>query len=120
MKNPQKALLSLLIQQEGSAFYAITNRWQPKDLIPDPYRRNLLKDVQRRFNMLSEAEHELQTLDRAPMYIRILRRMRLTVKQAQFSWRSDDLRFLKSITQFLSDYGIILRNLKIDQQRGRL
>jgi hypothetical protein len=108
-------VLPLLIEQEGPSFYAITNRWQPKDLIPDPYRRNLLKDVQRRFNWLTEAESELSTLDRAPLYIKVIRRMRLSVRQAQFSWRTDDLKFLKAVTQFFGDYGIILRNLKIDQ-----
>ena len=46
--------------------------------------------------------------------------MRLTIKDAQFSWRSDDLKFLRAVTSFLKDYGTVLHNLKIDEARGRL
>jgi hypothetical protein len=46
--------------------------------------------------------------------------MRLTTRAAQFAWRSDDLKFLKSIAGFFSDYGTVLRLLKNDSARGRL
>lgn len=116
----QYRLLPAILEQEGSQFYNISHRWQPKNLIPDPYRRNLLKDAARRFKALSEAEGELRTLDRAHEYVQILRRMRLSTRVAQFAWKYDDLKFLESIASFFTDYGTVLRLLKIDSARGRL
>ena len=113
-------LLPSILEQEGVQFYNVTEKWQPKSLIPDPYRRNLLKDAQRRFKALAEAEDELRTLDRAPLYMQLLRRMRFTVRDAQFSWRFDDLKFLESIASFFTDYGVVLRHLRYDKARGRL
>jgi hypothetical protein len=108
-----------ILNQEGNSFYRTTNRWQPRDLIPDPYRRNLLKDAQQRLKALETAENEFQTLDRATLYINALKRMRLSVRMAQFSWRTDDLKFIRAISEFLSDYGTVIRYLKIDQDRGQ-
>jgi hypothetical protein len=113
-------LLPSILEQEGSQFYNVSQKWQPKNLIPDPYRRNLLKDAQRRFSALSEAEGELRTLDRAHLYVQVLRRMRFTVRTAQFAWKFDDLKFLESIAHFFTDYGTVLRLLKFDSARGRL
>lgn len=79
----------------------------------------MLKDVQARFTRLEEAESEFQTLDRATLFLTVLRRMRLTVRDAKFAWRTDDLKFIESISNFYTDYGTILRNLKIEQARGR-
>lgn len=112
--------LQQILENEGTSFYKVYHRWQPKNLIPDPYRRNLLKDAQERFNRLSEAEDEMKGLIRGPLYLQILYRMRLTIRQAQFAWRTDDLKFLTKISDFFSDYGVVLQNLKIDQARGRL
>lgn len=88
-------------------------------LIPDPYRRNLLKDAQGRFELLTAAEDEFQTLDNANRYFKIIRKMRLGIRKAQFAWRSDDLEFIKQIADFYSGYGTILRYLKIEEARGR-
>ncbi len=88
-------------------------------LIPDPYRRNLLKDAQARFEQLTKAEDEIQTLERADRYFKIIRKMRLGIRKAQFAWRSDDLEFIEQIADFYSGYGIILRYLKIEEARGR-
>lgn len=113
-------LLPKVLEQEGSNFYQVGKKWQPKNLIPDPYRRNLLKDAQERFNTLSLAERELRTLSRAHLYVQTLRRMRLTIKRAQFSWRTDDLKFLAAVASFFEDYGSVLRFLKEDEARGSL
>lgn len=115
----QYLVLPGLLAREGPDFYRIDRRWQPKGLIPEPYRQNLLKDIQGRLNRLQEGVDEFQTLERAPLYLRILKRMRLTVRRAQFAWRTDDLAFIQAISEFLSDYGTVLQNLKIDQARGR-
>ena len=116
----QYRILQGIIEREGSEFYQIDHRWQPKNLIPDPYRRNLLKNAQGRLNRLEEATEEFQSLDRYPLYFKRLNRMRVQIKKAQFAWRTDDLAFLTSISDFFADYGVILQNLKIDQARGRL
>jgi hypothetical protein len=116
----QYRILPKILEQEGTHFYRIERRWQPKNLIPDPYRRNLLKDAQDRYNLLAQGEDEFQTLERAHLYIRILKRMRLTIRRAQFAWRTDDLEFIKSVAEFFSDYGTVLQNLNIDRARGRL
>lgn len=108
-----------ILDQEGTDFYRIENRWQPKDLIPGPYRQDMLKDVQGKLNQLSAAEDELQLLDRAPLFVGILKNLRVVVRQAQFSWRVDDLKFLQAISEFYSNYGIVLKHLKYEQARGR-
>ncbi len=113
-------ILQELLRTEGTQFYRIDHRWQPKNLIPDPYRRNLLKDAQARLNRLEEAVEEFKGLDRAPLYLKLFHRMRLNVKRAQYAWRSDDLTFITNISDFFSDYGLVLQNLKIDETRGQL
>lgn len=115
----QYRILPSILEQEGTGFYKVDHRWQPKSLIPDPYRRNLLKDALGRLNRLEDALEELQSLDRYPLYIKRLARMRIQIKKAQFAWRTDDLSFLTSISDFFADYGVVLQNLKIDQARGR-
>lgn len=112
--------LPKILDQEGSQWVRIDRTWRPKELIPDPYRRNLLKDAQGRYNQLALAEPEFKTLQRASAYIKILRRMRFDIRKAQFSWRADDLKFLTAIANFFQDYGTVLRYLKEDQARGRL
>jgi len=113
-------ILPEILETEGTNFYRVDRRWQPKGLIPDPYRRKLLKDAQERLNQLEAATDELQQLDRAPLYIKLLIQMRFAVKKAQFAWRADDLEFITQISKFFSNYGLVLQNLKIDQARGRL
>lgn len=112
-------LLPWILEQEGSDFYRVERRWQPKDLIPDPYRRNLLKDAQAKLDRLSKAEDEFQTLDRPALFIGNLKDLRLAVRRAQFAWRTDDLKFIQAIAEFYSKYGIILQNLKHEAARGR-
>jgi hypothetical protein len=113
-------LLPTILDEEGTSFYRIDNRWKPMGIIPDPYRRNLLKDAQVKFNRLEAATDELQQLDRAPLYVKLLNRMRASIKRAQFAWRTDDLELIRNIASFFVDYGHVLQNLRIDQARGRL
>lgn len=115
----QYLVLPKLIDQEGDSFYRITYRWKPKGLIPDPYRRNLLKDAQSRFEKLTVAESEIATLINPDRYFKIIRKMRLQLRKAHFAWQSDDLELLSQLGDFYAGYGIILRYLKLEQQRGR-
>lgn len=112
-------LIPWIIDNEGPHFYRIERRWQPKNLIPDPYRKNLLKDAQSRFVRLEAAEDEFRTLVEPHKFIKIIRKMRLTMREAHFSWRTDDLRFLRAISSFMEDYGTLLRLLKWEEARGR-
>jgi len=112
--------LPKILEQAGTDFYRINRQWKPKGLLPAIISQGMLKDAQQKYNLLVQAENELQTLDRAHLYIGILKRMRLTIRRAQFAWRADDLEFLKAIAEFFSDYGTVLQQLKIDQARGRL
>jgi hypothetical protein len=113
-------VLNKVLDQEGTRFHRVGDRWQPQDLIPDPYRRNLLLDAQERYELLKKAEDELQSLERAYLYVKILKRMYLTIRRAQFAWRVSDLDFIEAIAEFFTDYGTVLRNLKFDRRRGRL
>lgn len=115
----QFVVLPTILEQEGPDFYHLTRKWKPKNLIPDFYRRNVLKDAQERLDLLEDAEAELQSLDRGVVYLIALKKMRLAVRQAQFAWRVDDLRFLQAITDFFSNYGTVLQGLKVDKARGR-
>lgn len=114
------ALLNEIIEQEGSDFQRLTNRWRPTDLLFLPQVRIILRDIESRFKRLSEAEPELSQLDRRDIYITLVRRMRLWVRQASFTWKADHLQFIQAIASFYRDYGRVLRLLKFDAQRGRL
>lgn len=80
----------------------------------------MLKEAQERYGQLAKAESELRGLMRADRYIKILRRMQLTLKTAAFAWRADDLKFISAVSEFFMDYGTVLQMLKIDEARGRL
>jgi len=112
-------LLPWILEQEGSDFYRLDRRWQPKDLIPDPYRRNMLKDAQAKLSVLEKAEDEFQTLTKSSLFIGILKDLRLVVRRAQFAWRTDDLKFIEAISEFYSNYGTLLQQLKHEHARGR-
>jgi len=79
----------------------------------------ILKDVESRFANLELARDELKTLEYASKYLKYLQRMRLWTRDAKFAWKGDQLRFLKSVSGFYSDYGAILKLLKRDQLRGK-
>ncbi len=80
--------------------------------------RLTLQDMSSRYDILSAAKEELQTLDRADKYTLLLHRMRLWLRQANFKWKADQLSLLQAVSGFYSDYGVVLRFLKVDQARG--
>jgi hypothetical protein len=73
-----------------------------------------------RHAQLAEALGEIETLDRASVYIKLFHRMRLQLRKANFTWKSDQMSFIGSMAAFYTDYGAVLRLLKIDEARGRL
>lgn len=109
-----------ILDTEGSDFYRSTDRWKPQDLIPGPYRRELLKDVEERFRRLDLAEDELQTLPRPALYMGALKDMRHLIRRAMYAWRFDDLAFIEAIAEFFQKYGTVLQNLHRDRSLGHL
>jgi hypothetical protein len=79
----------------------------------------ILKDIQSRYANLEVARDEFKLLENASKYFKYLQRMRIWVRDAGFAWKADQLRFLKSVAGFYSDYGAVLRLLKMDQLRGK-
>ncbi len=113
-------LLHWILEQEGSSFQRIDRRWRPTDLLYLQQVRALLKDIQNRFDALTAAEEEFRTLERADLYIRALRQMRVYARASAFTWKADQLSFIRSVSGFYESYGTVLRLLKIDEARGRL
>lgn len=113
-------LLPWILEEEEGRFRRIDNKWRPLNLLVEPHRRDLLRDIQWRFKTLDSARDELASLDHGPQYIKRLIRMRFWVRRATFAWRRDDLALIKAIASFYVDYGYVLRMLKRDRDRGRL
>jgi len=103
---------------EGVSLKPIDRRWRPRDLLVEPYRRQLLKNMRTHYARVSDAIHEFETLVRGERYIKHIYKMKMLVKQAEFAWRFDDLIFIKAISDFYLAYGTIVRLLAIEKARG--
>lgn len=108
-----------ILEQEGSTFQAVHQRWRPTDLFLLRQVQLILKDIRSRYGNLELARDEFRLLENASKYFKYMQRMRIWVREAGFAWKADQLRFLKSISGFYSDYGAVLRLLKTDQVRGK-
>lgn len=108
----------ILEQERESDFQSGQQRWRPHNLLQLRQVQLLLKDIRSRLQNLDLARDELNSLVYAPKYSKYLKRMHLWVREAGFSWQADQLKFIKSVSGFYSDYGAVLRLLKIDQIRG--
>jgi hypothetical protein len=115
-----KRLLPWILEQEAGNFRVVERLWRPTNLLVEPYRRNMLKDIESRYVRLEGALDEITELPRADVYIRLFTRMRLLVRQAKVAWRFDDLSFLQAVGGFYTNYGALLRHLQDDKARGRL
>ncbi len=113
-------LLRWILEQEGPTFQRIDRRWRPTDLLYLQQVRALLQDMHNRLDALAAAEEELRTLDRSDIYIRALRQMRIYARAAAFTWKGDQLTFIRAVSGFYESYGAVLRLLKNDEARGRL
>jgi len=74
----------------------------------------------RRYTRLKESLEELKQLDRAEMYLKQVRSLRLLVKKAYFLRRANHLAFAQAVTEFYSIFGVVLRFLRFDEARGNL
>lgn len=111
-------LLPWIIEQE-SDFKPVQRNWRPTNLLLVRQAQLLLKDMRTRLEHLEEAKDELQSLPRPDRYFKRLFALRLTMRDAGFKWRADQLAFLQSVAEFYRDYGAILRFLKFDEAMGR-
>jgi hypothetical protein len=108
-----------LEQEDPTVFQTVHQRWRPRDLFLMRQVQLILKDIKSRQANLELAQDEFKSLEYGPKYIKYLRRMRIWVREAKYAWRADQLRFLKSVSGFYSDYGAVLRLLRRDQLRGK-
>lgn len=113
-------LLPWILEQAEGQFRPLDWRWKPNDLLWISQVNALLQDVAKKYERLSAARGEMETLDRANKYIAYLIRMRVYLRQASFAWKADHLTFVRSVAGFYNDYGAILRLLKEDTGRGKL
>lgn len=113
-------LLPWLLDQEREHLKLVEQRWRPTDLLWVAQARYLLQDITQRYRHLGAAREEMVTLDRGAQYIKLLTRMRMYLRQAHFTWKGDQLMFIRSVASFYSDYGAILRLIKEDSARGLL
>lgn len=111
-------ILPAILDSEGTSFQQIEQRWRPTQLLFLQQVRELLGDMQARYEFVAAAHEELVTLRRPDRYIKLLTTMRLSLREASFQWKADQVRFLRAASQFYSDYGAILRALKFEQARG--
>lgn len=70
--------------------------------------------------MLEGAQSEFKKLDRADVYLKLVRKTKLVLRRALYIYRLNHLVFLEAVSEFYQAYGRILRLLKIDQARGLL
>lgn len=112
-------LLSILVDETGT-FKSVDNTWRPKNLFFDIQTQELLRDMVRRYTALKDSEVEFKTLDRAELYLRSVRNLRLIVKRAHFIRRANHLAFAQAVTEFYTIFGMVLRYLRFDQARGKL
>lgn len=116
----QYPLLLWILNEEGSEFQSVQNHWRPTHLLFLQQVRALLRDMERRYQRLQAARPEMETLERGPRYIKCLIRMRLWLRQAYYTWKTNQLVFMQAVSGFYSEYGALLRFVKFDQTRGRL
>ena len=91
----------------------------PYDLVHMHQAKMFLADMAKRYVALYAAQSELASLDRAPRYLKLVRRLRTWLRQANFFWKGDHLTFLRAVAGYYSDYGAVLRLLKQEKDRGK-
>lgn len=112
--------LFAILQSEGHTFHRVTSAWRPADLLQDLQTKALLADMARRLAALTEAQGELSVLPRADRCLKTIRQLQFIVRRAKFVRRSNHLAFIVAISDFYSDFGELLRYLRIESNKGRI
>lgn len=90
----------------------------PHDLVQLHQAKAFLDDMGKSYVALADAYDEMASLDRAERYLKLVRRLRVWLRQANFFWKGDQLTFIRAVSGYYSDYGAVLRLLKQDYNRG--
>lgn len=112
--------LSQIVDRETDSFQKLDNVWRPKNLFFNIQTLELLKDMNRRYDLMKANEQELKKLERSSIYQTNLRRLELILRRAKYTRLSNQLAFGQAVSDFYTNYGQILRFLRIDQARGKL
>lgn len=107
-----------MLRDEGTAFQDVTDIWKPTELLYMAQVRTLLHDMQDKFNEVSAASEEFQSLPRSDRYFKQLTDMRLALREAHFQWKANQVRFINAASKFYSNFGAMLRFLRWEAQRG--
>lgn len=110
--------LQRILRQEGTSFQDITDVWRPTQLLFVAQVRGLLQDMQKRYDEAISAHDELVTLPRGAVFVKLLVSMRLSLREANFQWKGNQLRFIQASSRFYSNFGEMLRLLRNEAQRG--
>lgn len=110
--------LQRILRQEGTHFQDVTDIWKPTQLLFVAQVRKLLDDMQGKFNEVSSSSEELQNLPRSDRYFKQLTDMRLALREANFSWKANQVRFINAASRFYSSFAEMLRFLRWEAQAG--
>lgn len=113
-------LLPWILDKERGNIKLLENRWRPTSLLYVSQARVILQDVAQKYRFIANAMDEVETLDRAAKYVQLISRMRVFVRQAHFTWKGDQLVFIRAVSGFYTAYAAILRLIKEDEARGIL
>jgi len=111
-------ILVRMLRQDGTSFQDVSNVWKPTELLFIAQVHKLLHDMQGKYDEASAASEELQTLPRSDRYFKQLLEMRLALREANFQWKSNQVRFLNASSKFYDNFGAMLRFLRWEAQRG--
>ncbi len=107
-----------MLRQEGKEFQDVTDIWRPTQLLLMAQVRQLLHDMQGRYDEAIAATEEFTTLEHSDRYFKELSEMRMALREASFQWKANQLRFLQAASKFYQNFGAMLRFLRWEAQRG--
>lgn len=110
--------LPRILRQEGTHFQDVSDVWRPTELLYIAQVRDLLRDMQGKYDEAAASTEELQSLPRSDRYFTLLQSMRLALREANFQWKANQVRFLNGASRFYASFGTFLRFLRFEAQRG--
>ena len=114
----QYTVIPRILRQEGKEFQDVTDIWKPTQLLLLAQVRQLLHDMQARYDEAVSATEEFTSLERSDRYFKELAEMRMALREASFQWKANQLRFLQAASKFYQNFGGMLRYLRWEAQRG--
>lgn len=109
-----------MVEQEQGSFYQLDSKWRPHNLLFELQMKELMTDMQRRFEGLKSAREEIQNLPRGAQLLKVVRKLGFIVRRASFMRHSNHLAFVQAVSEFYTAFGQVYRYLKIEQAKGQL